>query len=339
MEFASDAIAVNHKNTSIEIDTLGSALASNTTPDFDGQVFKYVALPSTVPTSILNNLWDNPAYAGAEKDLAVKVMYNSQWNDKILRGQTDKNLHLETPTNYYVSADAALGKNNQFGVGTYYQRSNNNNWICDNLNVSFAYNKMLSKFTLLKVGVGATYNNNKVNTSNINFWEKSDAGGLLSTYDESIDKPERYINYNAGAWISHPLYFAGVTLNNLGQSTFTPHQDFDITSNVTGGVNIPFSKRFTTTIYAQRQSGLVAAWTAGALMSFNNKFFGGLSYENSNFAAFTFGMNLANRLRFHVNGGILAKREMLYIDSEKEGFIQGGIRYVITQRKEQTKFQ
>jgi type IX secretion system PorP/SprF family membrane protein len=332
------AIAANAKNTTITNDVLGSTINAVASPDFDGQVFKYLALPSSLPSSFLTNVWDNPAVAGIEKQLAVKVMYNTLWTDKMLRGMADKKIMLENPTNFYVSADAAVGNKNQFGVGAYYQRSDNNNWQSDNINVSLSYNKMLSKFTLLKVGVGATYCNNAVNTSNINFWEKSTAGGLLSTEDAAINAPERYLNYSAGMWLNHPLYFAGITLNNLAQNTFTKRPELQINNSVIGGVNLPFSKKTTATLYAQRQTDIVAVWTAGAMMSFNNKIFAGLSIENSNYAAFTFGMNIANRLRFHVNGGILAQKESLYLGTEKEGFIQGGVRYLITTNSKQNPF-
>ncbi len=332
------AIAASHKNTSIHNDLLGSVEKANLAPDFSAQPFKYLALPSSLPSSFLSNLWDNPAVAGCEKNLAVKVMYNSLWNDKVLRGMTDKKMMLDNPTNYYVSADAAVGNKNQFGVGAYYQRNNNNNWQSNNINISASYNKMLSKFTLLKLGVGATYCDNSVNTSNISFWEKSTTGGLLSTEDAAIENPERYINYSAGAWLAHPLYFAGISVNNLAQNTFTKHPELEITSNVTGGVNIPFSKKTTATIYAQRQKNIVAVWTAGAVMSFNNKVFAGLSVENSNYAAVTVGMNIADRLRIHFNGGMLAKEESLYLGAEKEGFIQGGIRYLITNNKKQNSY-
>ena len=332
------AIAANHKNTKIQNDVLGSVENAAIAPDFSAQPFKYLALPSSLPSSFLSNLWDNPAVAGLEKNVAVKVMHNTLWNDKMLRGMTDKQLMLDNPTNYYVSADAAVGNKNQFGVGAYYQRNDNNNWQSNNINISAAYNKMLSKFTLLKLGVGATYCDNAVNTSNISFWEKSTTGGLLSTEDAAIENPERYMNYNAGAWLAHPLYFAGVSLNNLAQNTFTKHPELEITSNVTGGVNIPLSKKTTATIYAQRQKNIVAVWTAGAVMSFSNKVFAGLSVENANYAAVTFGMNIADRLRIHLNGGMLAKEESLYLGTEKEGFIQGGIRYLITNNKKQHSF-
>ena len=332
------AIAANHKNTKIQNDVLGSVENAAIAPDFSAQPFKYLALPSSLPSSFLSNLWDNPAVAGLEKNVAVKVMYNTLWNDKLLRGMTDKQLMLDNPTNYYVSADAAVGNKNQFGVGAYYQRNDNNNWQSNNVNVSASCNKMLSKFTLLKLGVGATYCDNSVNTSNISFWEKSTTGGLLSTEDAAIENPERYMNYNAGAWLAHPLYFAGVSLNNLAQNTFTKHPELEITSNVTGGVNIPLSKKTTATIYAQRQKNIVAVWTAGAVMSFSNKVFAGLSVENANYAAVTFGMNIADRLRIHLNGGMLAKEESLYLGTEKEGFIQGGIRYLITNNKKQHSF-
>ena len=73
-------------------------------------------------------------------------------------------------------------------------------------------------------------------------------------------------------------------------------------------------------------------------MSFSNKVFAGLSVENANYAAVTFGMNIADRLRIHLNGGMLAKEESLYLGTEKEGFIQGGIRYLITNNKKQHSF-
>jgi type IX secretion system PorP/SprF family membrane protein len=332
------AIAANHKNTKIHNDVLGSVENAAIAPDFSAQPFKYLTLPSSLPSSFLSNLWDNPAVAGLEKNVAVKVMYNTLWNDKLLRGMTDKQLMLDNPTNYYVSADAAVGNKNQFGVGAYYQRNDNNNWQSNNVNVSASCNKMLSKFTLLKLGVGATYCDNSVNTGNISFWEKSTTGGLLSTEDAAIENPERYMNYNAGAWLAHPLYFAGVSLNNLAQNTFTKHPELEITSNVTGGVNIPLSKKTTATIYAQRQKNIVAVWTAGAVMSFSNKVFAGLSVENSNYAAVNFGMNIADRLRIHLNGGMLAKEESLYLGTEKEGFVQGGIRYLITNNKKQNSY-
>ncbi|MFZ9848729.1 MAG: type IX secretion system membrane protein PorP/SprF, partial [Flavobacteriales bacterium] len=177
------AIAANNKNTNIKNDLLVSVENAAIAPDFSGQPFKYLALPSSLPSSFLSNLWDNPAVAGLEKNTAVKVMYNTLWNDKMLRGMTDKQLMIDNPTNYYVSADAAVGNKNQFGVGAYYQRNDNSNWQSNNINVSASYNKSLSKFTLLKLGVGATYCDNTVNTSNISFWKKSTTGGLLSTED------------------------------------------------------------------------------------------------------------------------------------------------------------
>ena len=332
------AIAANHKKTKIHNDVLGSVEKVNLAPDFSGQPFKYLALPSSLPSSFLSNLWDNPAVAGLEKNIAVKVMRHSLWKDKMRRGMTDKQLMLDNPTSYYVSADAAMGNKNQFGVGAYYQRNDNSNWQSNNINISASYNKMLSQFTSLKLGVGATYCDNLVNTSNISFWKKSTTGGLLSTEDAAIENPERYLNYSAGAWLAHPLYFAGISVNNLAQNTFTKHPELEITSNVTGGVNIPFSKKTTATIYAQRQKNIVAVWTAGAVMSFNNKVFAGLSVENSNYAAVTVGMNIADRLRIHFNGGMLAKEESLYLGAEKEGFIQGGIRYLITNNKKQNGY-
>jgi len=332
------AIAANNKNTHIHNDVLGSVEKVNLAPDFSGQPFKYLALPSSLPSSFLSNLWDNPAVAGLEKNVAVKVMYNTLWNDKMRRGMTDKQLMPANPTNCYVSADAGVGHKNQFGVGAYYQRNDNSNWQSNNINISASYNKMLSKFTLLKLGIGATYCDNSVNTSNISFWKKSTTGGLLSTEDAAIENPERYINYSAGAWLAHPLYFAGVSLNNVAQNTFTKHPELEITSNAAGGVNIPFSKKTTATIYAQRQKNIVAVWTAGAVLSFNNKVFAGVSVENSNYAAVTVGMNIADRLRIHLNGGMLAKEESLYLGTEKEGFVQGGIRYLITNNKKQNSY-
>lgn len=337
--FYTPHISAAAKKTIITNDALGSTVAAVKAPDFDGQAFKYLSIPSYLTSSVLANVWDNPAVAGLDKGISVKVMYNTLWTDKMLRGLADKKMMLENPTNYYLSADAAVGRRNQFAVGAYYRRNENNNWQSNNINVSLAYNKMLSKFTLLKLGVGATYCNNAVNTSNINFWEKSTAGGLLSAEDESINAPERYLNYNAGAWLAHPLYFAGITINNIAQNTFTKRPEIQIESNVMGGVNLPFSKRTTATLYAQRQASIIALWTAGAMVSFNNKIFAGISVENSNYAAITFGMNLANKLRFHVNGGMLAQQESLYLGTEKEGFIQAGIRYNISSGKSEAPLQ
>lgn len=337
--FYTPHITVATKKTISANDALGSVVSAANAPDFNGQTFKYLSIPSYLTSSVLTNLWDNPAVAGLDKGTSVKVMYNTLWTDKMLRGLANKKMMLENPTNYYVSADAALGRRNQFAVGAYYHRNDNNNWQSNNVNVSVAYNKMISKFTLLKLGVGATYCNNAVITSNINFWEKSTAGGLLSAEDEAINAPERYLNYNAGMWLSHPLYFAGITLNNLAQNTFTKSPQLQIENNVIGGINLPFSKKTTATIYAQRQSSIIALWTAGAMMSFNNKVFAGISVENSNYAAFTLGMNIANRLRFHINGGMLAQQESLYLGTEKEGFIQGGIKYTISSNNKQIPLQ
>ena len=79
------AIAANHKNTKIQNDVLGSVENAAIAPDFSAQPFKYLALPSSLPSSFLSNLWDNPAVAGLEKNVAVKVMYNTLWNDKFFR--------------------------------------------------------------------------------------------------------------------------------------------------------------------------------------------------------------------------------------------------------------
>ncbi|MFM7024273.1 MAG: type IX secretion system membrane protein PorP/SprF [Flavobacteriales bacterium] len=309
------------------VDTLATTTVD---ADWSGQIFKYATLPSSLPSSVLANIWEQPAIAGIDQKTAVKFMYNSPWENRIIdRSNNAKEFHLLEPAHMFLSADAAPFRNKNIGVGGYYQRIHNNDWQSDNINLSLSYTHAINKFTQVRGGIGATYCNNALNTNNLNFWENTDNGAMLVANDESVNNPERYINYKAGVWLNHPLVFAGVTLDNLFQVTLTKKPDLQLGSSAIAGVNIPFTKKFTTTIYGKRISSLKALYTGGLIFSYNNQWFTGASFENSNYAAITMGCNIKDQLRLHLSWGISADKESLYIDESNRGFITAGVRYLI----------
>ncbi len=330
--FLFNEIALADKNISRESEDDFDTLATQAVEaDWSGMIFKYATLPSSLPSSVLANVWEQPAIAGIDKHTAVKFMYNSPWENKVVDQNTGKKeFHLQEPANMYLSVDAApLSKTGNLGIGGYYYRIHNNDWQSDNINLTLSYTHQINKFTQVRGGVGATYSNNALNTSNLNFWQKTSDGAMLVANDASVNNPERYINYKAGVWLSHPLVFAGLTVDNLFQTTITKRSDLQLSSSAIAGVNIPFTKKFTTTAYVKRVAVINALYTVGAMFSYNNKVFAGVSYENSNYATMTIGCNIKNQLRLHMSMGIMASRESWYINDTNNGFVTAGIRYLI----------
>ena len=328
--FAFNEIAMADKTLTFENEGFDTLATQAVEADWSGMIFKYATLPSSLPSSVLANVWEQPAIAGIDQHTAVKFMYNSPWENKVIdRATGEKEFHLLEPANMYLSVDGAVSKDHKLGVGGYYYRIHNNDWQSDNINVTLSYTHSINKFTQLRGGVGATYSNNALNTGNLNFWEKTDAGAMLVANDNSVNHPERYINYKAGLWLSHPLLFAGLTLDNLFQTTVTKKPDLQLGSSAIAGVNIPFTKKFTTTAYVKRTSTINALYTLGAMLSYNNKLFAGASYENSNYATVTLGCNIKDQLRLHLSAGIMANKESLYINDTNKGFVTAGVRYLI----------
>ncbi|MCX6182111.1 MAG: type IX secretion system membrane protein PorP/SprF, partial [Bacteroidetes bacterium] len=304
-------------------------------PDYwSGMIFKYATLPSSLPSSVLANVWEQPAIAGIDKHTAVKFMYNSPWENKVVDRITgQKEFRLLEPANMYLSVDGAVGKDKKMAVGGYYYRIHNNDWQSDNINLTLSYTHAINKFTQIRGGIAATYSNNALNTNNLNFWQNTDAGAMLVANDASVNTPERYINCKAGVWLNHPLLFGGLTLDNLFQTTITKKPDLLLASTAIAGINIPFTKKYTLTAYGKRTSNINALYTAGAMLSYNNKLFAGASYENSNFATVTLGCNIKDQLRLHMSWGIMANKESWYINDTNKGFVTAGVRYLISPSK------
>jgi len=328
-------LALSDKNLIAENDNNIDSLESpNIASDWNGMIFKYATLPSSLPTSVLTNIWEQPAIAGIDGRTAVKVMYNSPWQNLLVNRTTgEKQFSLLQPSNMYVSVDGSVGKDRKLGIGAYYYNTSNNNWQSNNFNVTLSYTHSFDKFTQLRGGIGATYTDNALNTNNINFWQNTQDGAMLVANDQSVNNPERYINYKAGLWFNHPLVFAGLTFDNLFQTTVTKKADLQLSSSAIAGVNIPFTKKFTATAYFKRVSTISDLYTFGTMMSFSNKIFAGVSYENSNYATVTVGCNIKDQIRLHLSAGILANVESLYINDTNQGFVTAGVRYLIEPSK------
>jgi hypothetical protein len=151
----------------------------------------------------------------------------------------------------------------------------------------------------------------------------------LVTNDQAASQPERYINYKAGLWLSHPMIFAGVTVDNISQTAISKRPELQLSTTSIAGVNIPVTKKFTTTAFIKRISSIGALYTIGSMFSYNNKFFAGVSYENSNYATLSVGCNIKDQLRLHMSWGMKANKESLYINDSNNGFVTAGIRYLI----------
>ncbi len=306
---------------------LGNVVAANW-ENIDDKVLKYLTLPSSLPASVLNNLNENPAIAGVEARAGVKVMYSSFWTDAWLRNSQEKVLNWHDPSSLYVAGDVALGSDKKFAIGSYFQNTINNDWESRKVNISLSMNQKISKLSSIRLGVGATHCTNALDAKNVNYWKEGEGGGLITTNDKSVETGEKYINYNAGIWFNHPLFFAGASFNNLFQTSLNKRPELTKNNALTAGINIPFSKKFTATIYGKRTSEITPIYTAGTMFTYKNRIFAGVSVENSNYAAFTAGINIADKLRFHLNGGILVDENIRYSDADREGFVSAGVKYM-----------
>jgi type IX secretion system PorP/SprF family membrane protein len=140
----------------------------------------------------------NPAVAGSEKFMDIKLMYRTQW------AAID-----ESPTTQILSIHSSIDKK-KFGVGGYIFNDAAGVLSNTGINLTYSYHIPLNDLASLSFGLSGSYASYRVDGSKVT---------LLNPTDQLVDLNTRAVskafNASAGMFIYHEKYYFGLSGLNL----------------------------------------------------------------------------------------------------------------------------
>ena len=140
----------------------------------------------------------NPAVAGSEKYMDIKLLYRSQWAGI-----------EESPTTQILSIHSSIDKK-KFGVGGYVFNDAAGVLSNTGANLTYSYHIPLNDYASLSFGVSGSYASYRVDGSKVNLFHNTDQ--LVDLNTRAVSKA---FNAGFGMFIYHEKYYFGLSALNL----------------------------------------------------------------------------------------------------------------------------
>ena len=258
---------------------------------------------------MLNQYLINPAVAGTAEDYHLNAGFRQQWV-----GVPD------APQTFYVSGHGHVGKEHAL---LRRRHKNQNTWHHGlgfllsgdrtgpisqyKFGLSYAYDFSITKTLRMSFGLTAGLYNRNLNVQKLKFYEENSTSTeeIISRNNINEFRPD----VDAGAWIYHPLFYAGIAANQLLMNPLgSPY-------NRTNGVNRLTQHYYATAgglFHPSREIAIIPsfmfrmtqdAWSKPSLdlnckVKYQNKVWGGVSYRNNDAIVGLVGILWDNRYEF-----------------------------------------
>jgi hypothetical protein len=219
---------------------------------------------------IIYNLWDNPAYAGAE----AKYNFNSKADMRAF----DKK--YKPATNYYSSLDVRIEKLHS-GFGVYAIRSVIPTLGTNTFGSAYSYKISLPGAGLLSFGLGGTVSNNR--NYIVDHYDRGveNNGFILTPGGDPLAISTWIISSNAGVAYEGTHLLAGATINSFNRPANPEGAPVSMQYIYTAGYKANIGYNIHLLSVAEVRSGMNNAWSEKASILANYKsILTGLSWQN-----------------------------------------------------------
>jgi len=255
-----------------------------------------------------NNVLVNPAVTGIEENLNLSVGYRNQWNgltgatntfflsghQRLGRKEAEPNYSLPVrgalPQNAQLPQEVVESKMSPHGLGVILIHDNQGPSTYTSAKLNYAYFLDLSKFSL-SFGVSGGIKQ---------FGLDGEQLTVLNPNDNSISNSKMSTttaDVAAGVWLSSENLYAGISLNQLMQSSIQFNSMFNNKQhnhyNVTVGYKLGLTDKIALqpSVLLKYVNPAPVAVDINALLTFDNKFLGGVSFRNNDAAVVLLGYN------------------------------------------------
>lgn len=241
---------------------------------------------------MFNQLAYNPGYTGIREAICLNTDVRQQWI-----GYTDMEGNKVAPQTYLFTIDAAINKINS-GIGLNIMQDKIGFYTNTGVKLSYAYRVPIGPGKL-GIGLQGGFYNQQIDFNKFIFHDKDDPL-LMSKAVES----DMLLDFAGGLYYNMPTFFCGLSStqlsepnfkssNNLAEPKLKRHYFF------TAGYHYDLSPEFKISPSVLIKSDMASTqYDINGIVTYNNKFWGGLTYRPQDAATVMVGLNILEDFRF-----------------------------------------
>ncbi|MFH1321296.1 MAG: PorP/SprF family type IX secretion system membrane protein [Bacteroidota bacterium] len=276
--------------------------------------------PQQFGNSVLTNLWENPAYSGAEQRHNINLNYQKRWP------------WVPQTKRYLISYDLALGKNKRLGLGIYYSHYLAGATTKKSFNISGSYKFLINKKHKLRLGSSISYLIKSVNFRSLTYEDMIDPcyGFSYGTEETQVTSTSGNLEVGSGIWYTIYNYYLGLSVLHINQpkngiivwdQSRLP-RDYYITSGYDFKISDYFS--ILPSFLLKKSYGYFTI-SPSVLCIFRKNYIVGFIFKDLNTICINTGVLFLKKFRFMITYGVPAHEHLRQIS--EIGYIEYSLRF------------
>jgi len=290
------------------------------------------SLQKNISFSILNNIWENPAYTGFETNHTFNL--NSETFTPFMEANS-----LYVPMKFSFSYDVSIGKRKRTGLGLYAAQSYFSVEKFTDVVTSFSRDFVIKKRNHLRLSLTLGYLRRTLDFSKMVFGDMIDPyyGFIHYTMEtKPSELTKGAVDFNTGVFFTRKNFFVGASVHNITQPNYGFFSVGKIPMNtmINTGYTFQINKHYSITPSAEvfKSAPYNNYYSLAVIGAYNEKYILGFEYKYFSSLNTIVGIHLWDKFKVTASCGLPTDKIVFAISPIS--YLQLGVRYQIENKKE-----